>query len=30
MDNEMVADIIQFVRDEYLEDESVVITATRR
>ena len=27
MDNEMVADIIQFIRDEYLEDESMVITA---
>ena len=28
MDKAMVADIIQFVREEYLEDESVEITAT--
>jgi acyl carrier protein len=28
MDKEMVADIIQFIREEYLEDESVEITAT--
>jgi acyl carrier protein len=28
MDKEMVADVIQFIREEYLEDESVEITAT--
>lgn len=28
MDRDMAADIIQFIREEYLEDESLVITAT--
>ena len=28
MDKEMVADIIQFIREEYLEDESVEISAS--